>query len=204
MRNDKRNDDAFTGLEAAIVLIAFVVVAAVFSYVVLGAGFFTTQKSQETIYTGTKQASNNLATTGPVVMMADATDNTKVNNLSFTLKLASGANDVDLSKITYTVSTSRETKIFIDQNSTTEGYAKVIRTRILAPSQDDVEDTLLEPNEIYQVSIELRNQNGVPQTVEVGTNELVSIEIKPDVGASLLLQKRTPAGMQYGGVYEVY
>ena len=31
-------DEGFTGLEAAIVLIAFVVVAAVFSYVVLGAG----------------------------------------------------------------------------------------------------------------------------------------------------------------------
>nr|P17603.1 RecName: Full=24 kDa flagellin [Methanospirillum hungatei] len=32
----------FSGLEAAIVLIAFVVVAAVFSYVMLGAGFFAT------------------------------------------------------------------------------------------------------------------------------------------------------------------
>ena len=32
-------EEGFTGLEAAIVLIAFVVVAAVFSYVVLGAGF---------------------------------------------------------------------------------------------------------------------------------------------------------------------
>ena len=32
-------EEAFTGLEAAIVLIAFIVVAAVFSYVVLGAGF---------------------------------------------------------------------------------------------------------------------------------------------------------------------
>ena len=37
-----KDDKAFTGLEAAIVLTAFVVVAAVFSYVVLGAGFFTT------------------------------------------------------------------------------------------------------------------------------------------------------------------
>jgi flagellin-like protein len=36
----KYMDCGFTGLEAAIVLIAFVVVAAVFSYVVLGAGFF--------------------------------------------------------------------------------------------------------------------------------------------------------------------
>jgi flagellin FlaB len=41
----KNSHDAFTGLEAAIVLIAFVVVAAVFAYVILGAGFFTTQKA---------------------------------------------------------------------------------------------------------------------------------------------------------------
>ena len=40
---DKR---AFTGLEAAIVLTAFVVVAAVFSYVVLGAGFVTIDKAK--------------------------------------------------------------------------------------------------------------------------------------------------------------
>ncbi len=43
------SEEAFTGLEAAIVLIAFVVVAAVFSYVILGAGFFTTQKSHEVV-----------------------------------------------------------------------------------------------------------------------------------------------------------
>ncbi|HUU74972.1 MAG TPA: archaellin/type IV pilin N-terminal domain-containing protein, partial [Methanoregulaceae archaeon] len=52
MKKVIRNEDAFTGLEAAIVLIAFVVVAAVFSYVVLGAGFFTTQKSQEVVHSG--------------------------------------------------------------------------------------------------------------------------------------------------------
>ena len=45
MCNRKGNEEGFTGLEAAIVLIAFIVVASVFSYVVLGAGFFTTQKA---------------------------------------------------------------------------------------------------------------------------------------------------------------
>ena len=58
------HDNAFTGLEAAIVLIAFVVVAAVFAYVVLGAGFFTTQKAQETVYKGVEQASSNIQMVG--------------------------------------------------------------------------------------------------------------------------------------------
>ena len=61
-----KNEEAFTGLEAAIVLIAFVVVAAVFSYVVLGAGFFTTQKAQETVYKGVEQATSNIQMVGQI------------------------------------------------------------------------------------------------------------------------------------------
>jgi archaellum component FlaF (FlaF/FlaG flagellin family) len=60
LSNKINTSDAFTGLEAAIVLIAFVVVAAVFAYVVLGAGFFTTQKAQETIYKSVEQSTSNL------------------------------------------------------------------------------------------------------------------------------------------------
>ncbi|MCW7075354.1 MAG: hypothetical protein OCU24_05855 [Candidatus Methanospirare jalkutatii] len=41
-----RKRKGFTGFEAAIVLTAFVVVAAVFSYVVLNAGFFTTRNQK--------------------------------------------------------------------------------------------------------------------------------------------------------------
>ena len=66
----KHNDEGFTGLEAAIVLIAFVVVAAVFSYVVLGAGFFTTQKAQETVYKGVEQSTANIQMIGNVYGMS--------------------------------------------------------------------------------------------------------------------------------------
>ena len=59
-----QKESAFSGLEAAIVLIAFVVVAAVFSYVMLGAGFFATQKSQEVTYSGIKQSTSNLVLDG--------------------------------------------------------------------------------------------------------------------------------------------
>jgi len=69
MRNKKSmiNKRAFTGLEAAIVLTAFVVVAAVFSYVVLNAGFFTTQKSKEVVHTGVEQATSSIELAGDVI-----------------------------------------------------------------------------------------------------------------------------------------
>ena len=70
-RND--NENGFTGLEAAIVLIAFIVVASVFSYVVLGAGFFTTQKAQETIYRGIEQSTTNVQLAGNVYGLASNT-----------------------------------------------------------------------------------------------------------------------------------
>ena len=78
MKSSKRNDEGFTGLEAAIVLIAFVVVAAVFSYVVLGAGFFTTQKAQETVYKGVEQSTANIQMIGNVYGLS--TNNTDYYN----------------------------------------------------------------------------------------------------------------------------
>jgi len=62
-----RKRKGFTGLEAAIVLTAFVVVAAVFSYVVLNAGFFTTQKSKEVVHTGVEQATSSVELAGDVI-----------------------------------------------------------------------------------------------------------------------------------------
>ncbi len=104
MNSSKRNDEGFTGLEAAIVLIAFVVVAAVFSYVVLGAGFFTTQKAQETVHTGVQQTTSAVEPSGPVDVQADNAG-TGIGNITFYLQLAAGGTGVDMSKVTYTVTT---------------------------------------------------------------------------------------------------
>ena len=64
LRRDKRG---FTGLEAAIVLTAFVVVAAVFSYMVLGAGFFSTEKAKEVVHTGVEKATSSADIAGDVI-----------------------------------------------------------------------------------------------------------------------------------------
>ncbi|MCK9298721.1 MAG: flagellin, partial [Methanoculleus sp.] len=92
-----KDENAFTGLEAAIVLIAFVVVAAVFSYVMLGAGFFTTGEAQRTVHTGVEQATSNLEVSGPVVVKA-ATSADKLGEIAFFLQLAAGGASVDMEK----------------------------------------------------------------------------------------------------------
>ena len=45
-----KKQQGITRLETAIILIAFVVAVAVFAYTALSSGLFSTQKSQETVY----------------------------------------------------------------------------------------------------------------------------------------------------------
>ena len=104
MNSFKADDKGFTGLEAAIVLIAFVVVAAVFSYVVLGAGFFTTQKAQETVYKGVEQSTTNIQMIGNVYGLA-TTPSSGIDQIRFSIGLAPGAPTINLEKMNIVVST---------------------------------------------------------------------------------------------------
>jgi len=113
------NDDGFTGLEAAIVLIAFVVVAAVFSYVVLGAGFFTTQKAQETVYKGVEQSTSNLQLIGNVYANGTGTPGARtIDKISFTLTVAPGAPSIDLEKMKIVFSTPDTSPQIYSQDNT--------------------------------------------------------------------------------------
>jgi len=97
-----KKDIAFSGLEAAIVLIAFVVVAAVFSYVMLGAGFFATQKSQEVTYSGIKQTTSNIVLDGSLYG-EQITDRSYLKTVVFYLSIPEGGQPQKLSEIQYGV-----------------------------------------------------------------------------------------------------
>jgi flagellin FlaB len=51
-----RDQRGITGLETAIVLIAFVVVSSVFAFAALSTGLFTTDKAKDTIHAGLSEA----------------------------------------------------------------------------------------------------------------------------------------------------
>jgi len=92
------------GIESAIVMIAFVVVAAALAFVVLNAGFGTTQKSKTTISEGLQSATGAVEVAGLVTgqkvtfTMNDDSSVTALEHVSIPIKLASGANAVNLSE----------------------------------------------------------------------------------------------------------
>ena len=113
-----KNEDAFTGLEAAIVLIAFIVVAAVFSYVMLGAGFFATQEAQRTVHTGSQQASSSLEIIGNVYgRTTNATNTSEPNNqgclewIEFTVGNTAGGTPIDITQMLVTFVCGEEAQV---------------------------------------------------------------------------------------------
>jgi len=86
-------------MEAAIVLIAFVIVAAALAFVVLNMGFATTQKAKTSIISSLSQASSSLAISGKVIGIANVTDGV-VNATIIPIRISAGGDSINLDNAT--------------------------------------------------------------------------------------------------------
>jgi len=191
------DDNAFTGLEAAIVLIAFVVVAAVFSYVVLGAGFFTTQKSQEVVHTGVQQASSSMEVIGNVYAIASSGAE-GLQYVKFTIGNTAGGTGLDVSKmvVTYTDEKTRAKDVkyetdpttLIDKLKTAAEQSTYVGAWGIIEKINANGDTLLEPGEQFVIGV------SVP-TATTTVNTPFTVNLQPSVGAVFALKKTVPAAI---------
>jgi flagellin FlaB len=183
-------EDAFTGLEAAIVLIAFVVVAAVFSYVVLGAGFFSTQKAQEAVHTGVQQASSSFEILGDVYGVS-TTGGGQINYLNFTLGLAPGGMPIDMTKLTM-VFANQSVRDDIAQaaplgpgNPNPAGNEWAIGRDINGNG-----NALLESGEQMDIVVHLQESTG-----SIAARDTFTLEVKPITGPALSIARTAPGGI---------
>jgi archaeal flagellin FlaB len=175
------NEEGFTGLEAAIVLIAFIVVASVFSYVVLGAGFFTTQKAQETVYRGIEQSTTNVQLVGNVYGLA-SNSTEGIDQIRFTIGLVPGTPYVNLEKMTIIVSTptfSPKILAWTNESSSTKNTNFIALKNGVGTSQPT-----MTPGDQMEIQF---NMTVVPKDTKI------NIEIRPGIGASYPFSKTTPS-----------
>ena len=83
------------GIESAIVLIAFVIVAAALAFVVLNMGFSTTQKAKTAIIAAMEEAGSSLEVAGKITGVADVSENV-LNATNIPLKIVSGGGNANL------------------------------------------------------------------------------------------------------------
>jgi len=196
MSSSRQNDAGFTGLEAAIVLIAFVVVAAVFSYVVLGAGFFTTQKAQQTVHTSVEQSSSTLEIVGNVYGTGAGTGSSSsiISYVNFSMELAPGGTPIDFSKVVMVYSNATTLETLTDWSNATTVISQPSSggwaiTGIQNPPGGNTTNAaiLLQPNEQFQISCQPTNG--------IIPNDQFTIEIRPAVGAAFSITRTAPAAI---------
>ncbi len=183
-----KGEGGITGLETAIILIAFVVVAAVFAFTVLSAGVFSADKGKEAVYAGLAEVSGSMEVVGSVIaygMPAGAPDT--VQTIVFSLSNVAGGEAVD-----FTLPPNN--KVVIDYRDEDDRYTDLNWTYD-AKGVDDL-DVLLEAGELFEVTVCISTTDHTPNvTPMLGTNTSFAIEIKPQTGGTIVLERTTPADL---------
>ena len=117
-----------------------------------------------------------------------------LQTLPSTSRLAAGGNAVDMSKVTYTVSTPTKEATFTNSSVT---YSWVQQNTRLIQARPQCR--FVNPREMVLVTIA---PGFLP--ADLGVNTEFIVQVNPPIGAALPIARTVPAGMTKDTWYEVY
>jgi archaeal flagellin FlaB len=180
LRRIHREERGITGLETAIILIAFVVVATIFAFVVLTAGIFSSERGKETVYAGLEKARGTMEVRGGIVVSATGSP-LAVDSIFFTVATSAGGESIPLDPDA-------------DQNRTVVAYRDgSVTDNDVTYSADDIVgdgDTLLEPGEVKVIVVSAAAISPAPT---LAANDRFTLEVQTPVGAVLDITRQLPA-----------
>ena len=194
-----KNKRGIVGIEAAIVLIAFIIIAAALSYVVINMGFYTTQKTKEAMAAGLEESLTALQLDG--IITAKTNGSGYIEYLAVPVKLSAGRAVVDLGESAAVVS------VYLP-NSTLMNIHK----GGIATNKTDWDDLIAEfafsAADQAKFAIYNGNNNTVLESTEkaflvvylgdghrISDYETVKIEVRTAKGAALTIVRTIPGGM---------
>ena len=185
-----------TGLETAIILVAFVITSSAFAFVVLNMGFMSAEQVQSVISGGMDEASSALQMDSDIIgTFANSTDeaaNVCLTKAVFYVTLGPGgsAMDMDNDQIVITYSNPRTHGVVYDGNTAV--------TAVTVITGDA--DTILEVGERFKIAIDftlidkdaMDPAQGTMSEVYTHPYEEITIEIQPSQGAVMRINRRIP------------
>jgi flagellin FlaB len=188
-----KNERGVTALETAIILIAFVVVAAVFAFTILSTGTFLTERSKEASYAALGQVQGSMELKGGIVAEgATIGASGTISDVVFTVANVAGGQPIDFTtddattSQTYLLGGDRVLQVqYRDQTQ-----MKEITDWVVTKLGYNDGDNLLEERELFQMTVPLSSNS-----ITLGPNTTFAIEIKPPVGSPLSMQRLTPANI---------
>jgi flagellin FlaB len=177
--NLHKREEGITGLETAIILIAFVIVASVFAFVVLSTGLFSAERGKETVFAGLEKARGNLEVRGALTVSDADTDGDidEDDDITFNVALAAGGFPINLNPASY-INTVVINYIDAQDRVADTDYSV---NWILTDGDD-----LLEVGELAEVTV------NPPSGSTLDTNEIFTLEVVPPSGGTLLINRTMP------------
>jgi flagellin FlaB len=175
----QKAQEGITGLETAIILIAFVIVASVFAYVVLSAGLFSSQKVKEAVNAGIESTMAAVELKGDIIAKMDSG---VVSEIYLFVGIPSAGTPVDFSPSSSNISPLVISYYDANNMLPTLNWTLSRLSTINA-------DNLLDPNELFQVTVIMPTSGNV----SVGPYHRFTLEVKPADGPVLTIERTTPA-----------
>ena len=171
-----KDESGVTALETAIILIAFVVVAAIFAFTILSTGTFLTERSKEAAYAGLQEVRGSMELKGSMVLENSG------DEVVFNLATVAGGSSVDLSKvsITYRDSTNNSFMTY-DSGNTTPAASHWIATDAGATTGVQI----LSAGTLAKLRVKL--------AAAITANQTFALEVKPPSGGVLQIERTAPA-----------
>jgi flagellin FlaB len=183
-----RGERGMTGLETAIILIAFVTVAAVFGYAVLSAGLFSAERGKETIYAGLDQARSNMETVGSVI--CTSTDNSTVATVKFAVKNSIAGKPIDM-----TPQDGNNLNKTIVSVAGADFYSNDVKWTC-TPVGTTNGNYILEAGEQFEIEVDFTDLGGTFTDPGLAKYDTFTVQVKPALGSSLTIERTLPSGIQ--------
>ena len=173
LKNLHRGQRGITGLETAIILIAFVTVASVLAYSVLSAGIFSAERGKETVYKGLEQAQSTMEIAGSVLGLSPAL--AQLEQVQF---------NVQLTIPNATLDTNAVVCNYWDDEVHSEGITATLA--LATGSTERGSATMLEQDEQFTVTVT------IPASATLTAYDEFNLQLIPPTGAAVTINRNMP------------
>jgi len=198
-----KQEKGITGLETAIILIAFVIVASVLSYVVISAGLFSSQKAKTAVNAGLAQAGATVELKGNVVAEMDAATSS-VKTISFTVGIVPGGSAIDLTPNPVPAGgnpAAAANRLIITYQDNLQQVPSLYFT--VSYINNNNADNMLDPGELAMITVDLEKANYPTfMTDDVVAGVTFSLAITPPDGSVLPVERTLPS--RVSGLVNLY
>ena len=166
-----------SGLETAIILIAFVTVASVLAYSVLSAGIFSAERGKETVYKGLEQAQSTMELAGSVLGLSP--NQTNLEQVQFNIQLTIPNEKLDTAAVVCN---------YWDDEYHEEGVT--MSMALATGSTERGASAFLEQDEQFTVTVT------VPASANITAYDEFNLQLIPPTGAAVTIQRGMPGTIE--------